>query len=200
MCCRCFILFSSCKLPGKKENRQKNLKGIVYLFDSLRILFSYNLSAIKCGFFFFHFKHISCLFLLPLWKASYMFNKANYLVWYIHKGIILASNTHCRFPRPNSSVVLWHSHCVGRYFQQAVCSRVTVCWIWYWKIEMTWKLGINLRKGIYLWPEKSSRNAKLQKTIAQNRNSYKNSQRLALPQGRCPPWPLFALPCKIKTF
>lgn len=84
-----FYFFSSCKLPGKKENRQKkNLKGIVYLFDSLRILFSYNLSAIKCGFFFFHFKHISCLFLLPVWR-HHMFNKANYLVNYIHEGILL---------------------------------------------------------------------------------------------------------------
>lgn len=62
----------------------------MYLFDSLRILFSYNLSAIKCGFFFFHFKHISCLFLLRV-KASYMFNKANYLINFIHKGILPAS-------------------------------------------------------------------------------------------------------------
>lgn len=46
------------KLPGekkekKKMDRKKDLKGIVYLFDSLRILFSYNLSAIKRGFSFF---------------------------------------------------------------------------------------------------------------------------------------------------
>lgn len=34
-------------------DRKKDLKGIVYLFDSLRILFSYNLSAIKRGFSFF---------------------------------------------------------------------------------------------------------------------------------------------------
>lgn len=60
----------SSKLPGKKKtDGKKELKGIVYLFDSLRILFSYNLSAIKMWvflFFFFHFKHISRLFLLPV--------------------------------------------------------------------------------------------------------------------------------------
>lgn len=58
-----FILFfsSSCKTAWRKKKRKekengqtkKNLKGIVYLFDSLRILFSYNLSAIKRGFSFF---------------------------------------------------------------------------------------------------------------------------------------------------
>lgn len=67
-----FYFFSSCKTAWQKtkqtekKTEKKNLKGIVYLFDSLRILFSYDLSAIKCGFFFFHFKHISCLFLLPV--------------------------------------------------------------------------------------------------------------------------------------
>lgn len=61
-----FCFFRSCKnCPAKKkkrkENRQKKktLKGIVYLFDSLRILFSYNLSAIKCGFFSFFISSIS---------------------------------------------------------------------------------------------------------------------------------------------
>lgn len=58
-----FILFfsSSCKTAWRKkkekkkktDRQKKNLKGIVYLFDSLRILFSYNLSAIKRGFSFF---------------------------------------------------------------------------------------------------------------------------------------------------
>lgn len=60
----------SSELPGeKKTDGKKELKGIVYLFDSLRILFSYNLSAIKMWVFlsfFFHFKHISRLFLLPV--------------------------------------------------------------------------------------------------------------------------------------
>lgn len=65
ICGRCFyFLFFfpvHVKLPGEKKRKEKenvqkkkkNLKGIVYLFDSLRILFSYNLSAIKRGFSFF---------------------------------------------------------------------------------------------------------------------------------------------------
>lgn len=78
-----FPVHVNCLAKKKTDRKKNNLKGIVYLFDSLRILFSYNLSAIKCGFFFFHFKHISCLFLLPVWR-HHMFNKAKYLVYYIH--------------------------------------------------------------------------------------------------------------------
>lgn len=53
-----FFFSSSCKTAWRKKkkkkmDRQKDLKGIVYLFDSLRILFSYNLSAIKRGVSFF---------------------------------------------------------------------------------------------------------------------------------------------------
>lgn len=75
------------KKKKEKENGQekKNLKGIVYLFDSLRILFSYNLSAIKCGFLF-SFQAYQFSVFVTFVKASYMFNKASYLVNCIHRG------------------------------------------------------------------------------------------------------------------
>lgn len=85
-----FYFFSLCKLPGKKENRQKKtFKGIVYLFDSLRILFSYNLSAIKMWVFLFSFQAYQLSVFVTFVKASYMFNKANYLVNYTHEGILI---------------------------------------------------------------------------------------------------------------
>lgn len=66
-------------LAKRKQTEKKELKGIVYLFDSLRILFSYNLSAIKMWGFLFFISSISSVFVTCV-KASYMFNKANYLV------------------------------------------------------------------------------------------------------------------------
>lgn len=90
-----FLFPSSCKLPGKKKtDGKKELKGIVYLFDSLRILFSYNLSAIKMWvflFFFFSFQAYQSSVFVTCVKASYMFNKANYLVKNIQDGIILST-------------------------------------------------------------------------------------------------------------
>lgn len=50
------------------------------MFDSLRILFSYNLSAIKMWGFLFSFQAYQSSVFVTCVKASYMFNKANYLV------------------------------------------------------------------------------------------------------------------------
>lgn len=47
-----FYFFSYCKLPGITD-RKKTLKGLCICLIHLECLFSYNLSAIKCGFFFF---------------------------------------------------------------------------------------------------------------------------------------------------
>lgn len=62
------------------------------MFDSLRILFSYNLSAIKMWvfLFFFSFQAYQSSVFVTCVKASYMFNKANYLVKNIQDGIILS--------------------------------------------------------------------------------------------------------------
>lgn len=72
-----------CLAKRKQSEKKKPERDCVFVWFNLEILFSYNLSAIKCAFFFFFF-FISSISVV-CFSLCYVFNKAS-SVYYITEG------------------------------------------------------------------------------------------------------------------